>query len=202
MAFSLPPPNCKIFVIQLPESLLCSPRQAAAAASAKDTQLQWFLCCCWGRQHKRQILCWLSQHEAQPQGSSVPLPALRVRMSQQAEPVVPLSTHTPPALSAPCGAASHSSPLLLHSLSAACAPPPHSDLDHLFLPQTVPPFLISNRASNFGSPCQVPVQSHLVLVVTAYPLDFPLSSFFFPCTEVLLCLLSASSLPTSLNIKL
>lgn len=148
MAFSLPPPNCRIFVIQLPKSLLSSPRQAAAASSAKDTELQSFLYCCWGRQHKRQILCWLSQHEDQPQGSSVLLPALQVRMSQQAQPVVPLSTHIP-LCSPPCGAA----PLLLRAF------PPFSDLHHLFLPQTVLPFLISNRASNFGSPCQVLVQS-------------------------------------------
>lgn len=182
MAFSLPPPNCKIFVIQLPESLLSSPRQAAAAASAKDTQLQLFLCCCWGRQHKRQILCWLSQHEDQPQGSSVPLPALQVRMSQQAQPVVPLSTHIA-LCSALCGAASHSSPLPLRSLRAACAWPPLSDLDHLFLPQTVPPFFISNRTSNFGSAHQVLVRS-LVWFFTSLPV--PLTFHFLPSSFLVL----------------
>lgn len=53
----------------------------------------------------------------------------------------------------------------------------------------------------FPMPGPSPV-SCLVFHYTAYPPDFLLSSFFFPCTGAQLCLLSARSLPTSLNIKL
>lgn len=121
----------------------------------------------WGRQHKRQILCWRSQREGQHWGSSVPLPALEVRMSQRGQPIAPFSTHIPLCSALPCvGLPPTALPWYSIPFPCACAWPPLSNLHHLFLPQAVSPFLTSNRASNFSSPRQVLVQS-LVLHLTA-----------------------------------
>lgn len=146
----------------------------------------------WGRQHKRQILCWLSQHEGQPRGSSVPLPALEARMSQ------PLATHVP-LCSALCGAASCSSPLVLHSLPLCLC------LTSTFrLRSPVPSpgclsFLNLQQGLQLRFPTPAPSSvSLLVLHLTAYPSDFPVSSFLSPCTGKLNS--AASSVPPLLPV--
>lgn len=147
----------------------------------------------WGTQHKRQILCQMSQHEGQPRGSSVLLHSLEVRMSQRAQPVAPLSTHVP-LCAALCGAASHGFPLVLHSLplclcltsTLRCGSPvPSPDyLSFLKLQQGLQLWL------PVPGPSSVPC---LVLHLTAYPSDFPASSFSSPRTGKLNS--AASSVP-------
>jgi len=137
----------------------------------------------WGRQHKRQILGRLCRHEGQPRGSSVLLPALEVRVSQRAQPVAsppPTDPSALPGMGLPPAAPAGAPVLLCLRLTSTSS-----------LPSPVPcPGCLSSLNLQQGlqlwfsmpGPSSV---SYLVLPLTAYPHDFPGSSFSYPCAGTL-----------------
>lgn len=150
------------------ESLSPPPGRQLLLPWPRTLGLSRFYAVGWGRQHKRQILFWLSQREGQPQGSSALLPALKVRMSPTA---------------------SHSSSLLLCSHS--CAWPPVSDWS-LDPSSGCLSFLSPQQGLQVWFPTPGPSSdSCLVVHLTAYPPNFPVSS----CLLILANWIPVSSLP-------